>query len=329
MTEDHMLPRIVLGLLSLWTVGSSDLHAQSNSYPVRSISIIVPTGAGSAPDLLARKLGQKLTATLGQSFVIDNRPGAAGMLGASTVARSVPDGYTLLMAWDGMMVINPLLYQHMNYDPQKDFVPISALGRVEFVLVAHPTFAPNSLPEFISAAKTSPGKIDYASAGIGEVHHIAMEVLAERAGIRLSHVPYKGGPAALNDILGGHVPIGFIGLTPALPLLKNGQLKALATLGRQRSSHLPDVPTVAETLPGYEIEGSWLGLFAPAGTPGDIVHRLNVETNKLIKQSEFSDFLISQGIIPMEISTSQFAQLMQDDTVRFRKIVSELGIRIE
>ena len=324
-----MLPRIAVALLSLWIAGSSSVHAQSNNYPERGITIIVPTGAGSAPDLLARKLGQKLSATLGQPFVIDNRPGAAGMLGATTVARAAADGYTLLMAWDGMMVINPALYQHMNYDPQKDFAPISALGQVEFVLVAYPQFAPNSLPEFIAAAKASPGKIDYASAGIGEVHHIAMEMLAARAGIRLSHVPYKGGPAALNDILGGHVPVGFIGLTPALPLLKSGQLKPLATLGQQRSSHLPAVPTVAETFPGYEIEGSWLGLFAPAGTPSDIVHRLNVETNKLIKEKEFSDFLVSQGIIPMEMSTSQFAQLMEDDTVRFRKIVGELGIRIE
>lgn len=324
-----MLFRIALGLLSLWIVGTSNVCAQPNSYPERTISIIVPTGAGSAPDLLARKLGEKLSIALGQPFVIDNRPGAAGMLGAATVARATPDGYTLLMAWDGIMVINPALYRHMNYDPQKDFVPVSVLGRVEFVLVAHPSFAPNSLPEFIAAAKANPGKINYASAGIGEVHHIAMELLAARAGIQLSHVPYKGGPAELNDILGGHVPIGFIGLTPALPLLDSKQLKPLATLGKQRSSHLPAVPTVAETLPGYEIEGSWLGLFAPTGTPVEVVHKLNIETNKLLKQKEFSDFLISQGMIPIEMSTAQFEQLMQDDAARFRKIIGELGIRID
>jgi tripartite-type tricarboxylate transporter receptor subunit TctC len=304
--------------------------AQSGpAYPSRSVTILVPTGAGSAPDLLARKIGQQLSEKLGQPFVIDNRPGAAGMIGAAAVAKSQPDGHTLLLAWDGMMAINPILYRQISYNVQKDFVPVTTLGRVEFVLVAHPSFAPNSVAEFIATAKASPRKIDYASAGIGEVHHIAMEALAAQAGIQLSHVPYKGGPAALNDILGGHVPIGFIGLTPALPLLKDGKLKALATLGTARSQHLPSVPTVAETLAGFSIQGSWLGLFAPYGTPSATVVRLNEETNKLLKDKVISEFLVSQGIIPMGSSPAEFAQLIQDDTARFREIIEKLGIRIE
>jgi tripartite-type tricarboxylate transporter receptor subunit TctC len=154
-------------------------------------------------------------------------------------------------------------------------------------------------------------------------------VLASQAGIRLVHVPYKGGPAELNDILGGHVPLGFIGLTPALPFLKNGQLKALAVLGQQRSLNLPSVPTVADSFPGYSIEGSWLGLFAPAGTPEQIVSRLNEETNKQLKDKEFSDFMRSQGIVPLELTVAQFKQLIKDDTARFHDIIIKLGISVE
>lgn len=304
-------------------------QAQSEPYPTRPVTIIVPTGAGSAPDLLARKLGQRLAEMMGQSFVIDNRPGAAGMIGAAAVAKSQPDGYTLLMAWDGIMAINPILHRQITYDVRKDFVPITTLGRVEFVLVAHPSFAPNSLDELIAAAKGKPGKIDYASAGVGEVHHIAMEALARQAGIRLSHIPYKGGPASLNDVIGGHVPICFIGLTPALPLLKDGKLKALATLGDRRSRHLPSVPTVGETLKGYSIEGSWLGLFARAGTPDKAVSQLNAAINRVLQEPEFANFLISQGIVPMGSSSAEFARLIDNDTTRFRAIIEAANIRIE
>ena len=316
-----MLPKTMVALLVLSITAGSSL--------AQTITVIVPTGAGAAPDLLARKLGQDLAPTLGRSFVVENRPGAAGMIGATAVARSAPDGHTLLLAWDGMMAVNPSLYRQINYNPQKDFVPIAALGRVEFVLAAHPSFAPNSLAELIAAAKAAPGQINYGSAGVGEVHHIAMEALAAQAGIRLTHVPYKGGPAELNDIMGGHVPFGFIGLTPALPLLKSGKIKAIAMLGQHRSEHLPAVPTVAETLHGYSIEGSWLGLFAPAGTPNDVVQRLNSETNKLIKEKQFIDFMVGQGMVPMGLSVSQFAELLQADTARFRDIVTKLGIHID
>jgi tripartite-type tricarboxylate transporter receptor subunit TctC len=315
-----MLPKFPIALLLLLIVIAPSL--------AQTVTVVVPTGAGAAPDLLARKLGQDLAPRLGGSFVVENRPGAAGMIGATTVARSSPDGHTLLLAWDGMMAINPSLYPQINYNPQTDFLPIAALGRVEFVLVAHPSFAPNTLAELIAAAKAAPAKFNYGSAGVGEVHHIAMEALAAQAGIQLTHVPYKGGPAELNDIMGGHVPFGFIGLTPALPLLKSGNIKAIAVLGRRRSEHLPAVPTVAEALPGYSIEGSWLGLFAPAGTPSEVVQRLNSETNKLIKERQFIDFMVGQGMVPMELSVSQFAELIRSDTARFRDIITKLGIHI-
>ncbi len=312
-------------------IACSAAFAQSDpdQYPQRPITVVVPTGAGSAPDVLVRKIGQELNKTVGQPFVVENRPGAAGMLGANAVARAAPDGYTLLMAWDSMMAINPTLYRHLNYDPQKDFAPITVMGRTEFVLVANPSFAPNTLQEFIDLAKSNPGKINYGSAGVGEVHHIAMEALAAQAGIHLVHVPYGGGPAELTDIVAGHVPVGIIGMAPALPFLKGGQLKALAVLEEHRSPTLPSVPTVAETLPGYSIQGSWLGLFAPAATPEAIVSKLNSNINRLLKEKELADFLLGQGIIPMGMSPAEFRQLIRSDTVRFRDIIEKTGIHIE
>ncbi|MCY1515488.1 hypothetical protein D9M68_500760 [compost metagenome] len=301
----------------------------SQSYPTQPIRVIVPTGSGSAPDVVMRSLAQKLSLRLGQPVVVENRPGAAGMIGANTVAKAPRDGYTLLLAWDGVMAINPLLYKEIGYAPLKDFVPVAAVGRVEFVLVAHPTFPANSVRELIELAKARPGRINYASAGTGEVHHIAMEALKSQAGIDLTHIAYKGGPAALNDVLGGHVPIGFIGLTPALAHLRIGKLKALGVLGMERVRQLPTVPTLGETLPGYAIDGSWLALFAPAGTPEVIVRKLGTDLNELIRTDEFSSFLAEQGIAPLQISQQGLSQLVRDDTVRFRKIIEQAHIRLD
>ncbi len=325
-----MLFRASAGVIALAIVGTVALaQPDQTSYPTRPITVIVPTGAGSAPDVLVRKAGQELFGTLKQPFVVENRPGAAGMLGANAVARAAPDGYTLLMAWDGMMAINPVLYPKLSYDPQKDFVPVAAMGRTEMALVAHPSFAPNTLQELIGFAKANPGKINYGSAGIGEVHHIAMEAIAYQAGIHLVDVPYAGGPAELTDIVAGHVPIGIIGLTPALPFLRTGKLKALAVLGDKRLPELPKVATVSETLPGFSIQGSWLGIFAPAGTPAGIVEKLNKVINSALSDKSFSDFLLGQGIVPMHMTTAEFRQLVIDDTARFRVIIKKTGIHVE
>jgi tripartite-type tricarboxylate transporter receptor subunit TctC len=329
MKEDHMLFRAAT--VAIVAIVSTVALAQSGqtAYPTRPITVIVPTGAGSAPDVLVRKTGQELFSTLRQPFVVENRAGAAGMLGANAVARAAPDGYTLLMAWDGMMAINPVLYPKLSYNPQKDFVPVAATGRTEFVLVAHSSFEPNTLQELITFAKANPGKINYGSAGVGEVHHIAMEAIAYQAGIHLVHVPYAGGPAELNDIVAGHVPIGIIGLTPALPFLQTGKLKALAVLGKDRLRALPSVATVSETLPGYSIQGSWLGIFAPTGTPAAIVEELNADINRTLKDQAFSNFLLVQGIEPMNLTTAEFRQLIIDDTARFGEIIKKTGIHIE
>jgi tripartite-type tricarboxylate transporter receptor subunit TctC len=303
-------------------------HGQ-DQYPSKPVHVIVPTGAGSAPDVLVRTMGQKLLPQWGQAVVVENRPGASGMIGADTVAKAQADGYTLLMAWDGMMSINPILYRKISYSPQQDFVPITAVGRVEFALVAHPSFAASTVLELIAAAKAQPGKINYASPGAGEAHHIAMEALKSQAAIDLVHVAYKGGPAALNDVLAGHVSVAFIGLTPALPHIRAGKLKILAVLGEKRSQLLPDVPTVAESLPGYSVQGSWLGFFAPARTPVDIVLKLNRDINALLSIDEIRKFLFEQGIVPMGTTSDEFAKLVRDDTARFRQIIDRANIRLD
>jgi tripartite-type tricarboxylate transporter receptor subunit TctC len=320
-----------LVLTTVMAIAGSASLAQTDAahYPQRPITVIVPTGAGSAPDVLVRKIGQGLAPTLGQPFIVENRPGGNGTLGANAVARAAPDGYTLLLGFDSTMTINPALYPSLSYDPQKDFTPITAMGRTPFVLVANPSFPPNTLQEFIAFAKANPGKINYASAGVGSLHQLSMEDLAARVGIHLVHVPYSGGPAELRDIVGGQVPIGFIGIAPALPLIKSGQLKALAVQGKQRFRDLPAVPTVDETLPGYAIEGSWLGLFAPAGTPDAIVNKLSTQINQLLKDKAIDDFLISEGIVPMGLGPAAFRELIRDDTARYKSIIEKTGIHIE
>lgn len=303
--------------------------AQASGFPQRALHIVVPTGPGSAPDVLTRKLGEAVGARLGQPVVVENRPGAAGMIGAEAVARAKADGYTLLMAWDGMMAINPALYARLAYDPAADFVPVAGLARVEFALVAHPSFAPNNVAELVTYAKERPGQIPYASPGAGEAHHIAMEELKRQAGIDLVHVAYKGGPAALNDVLAGHVPLTIIGLTPALPQLANQRLKALAVLGNARSRHLPSVPTISEALPGYDMEGSWLALFAPAGTPAPVVNVLSEAVSHALADPGLAEFVASQGMLPLPLTPSALDALRTDDTERFRARIQAAKIRID
>jgi tripartite-type tricarboxylate transporter receptor subunit TctC len=321
---------LLLVVATIMAIAGSVALAQTDAahYPQRPVTIIVPTGAGSGPDVLVRKIGQSLTPTFGQPFIVVNRPGGNGTLGANAVAHAAPDGYMLLLGFDSTMTINPALYPSISYK-QSDFTPINAMGRTPFVLVAHPSFAPNTLQEFIAFARANPGKVNYGSAGVGSLHQLSMEELAAQVGIHLVHVPYSGGPAELRDIVAGQVPIGFIGITPALPLIKSGQLKALAVQGKHRFRDLPRVPTVDETLPGYAIEGSWLGLFAPAGTPETIVNKLSTQINRLLGDKAIDDFLTSEGIVPMGLGPTAFHELIRDDTARYKSIIEKTGIHIE
>lgn len=322
-----MLTKVVTLLaLSLGLI-TATAHAQS-SFPDRPIRLIVPTGAGSAPDLLGRTLAERVSAQLGTSIIVENRPGAAGMIGAETVARAKPDGYTLLMAWDGMMAINPHLYPKISYDSQKDFDAVSGLGRVQFVLIAHPSFPAKNLPELIEQAKARPGHYNYGSPGAGEAHHIAMESLLNNANIDVQHIPYKGGPAALNDILGGHVAMGIIGLGPAIPHIRLGRATPIAIVGKERSALLPDLPTIQEQLNTYNAQGSWLGLFAPAGTPPAVLDKLDHAFQQGLASGEMDALLREQAIDRLALNRTQLQELLKTDYSHYRQVIQDNNIKV-
>src|SRR5438552_13835540 len=255
-------------LAALRTVCVSGASAQT--YPTRPIRLVVPFPAGGTTDILAREVGQRLSMTLGQPVVIDNRPGAAGNIGADLVAKSAPDGYTLLMGTVGTHAINASLYAKMPYDHVKDFAPIILVAGVPNVLVVNPSLPVNSVQELIAYAKANPGKLNFASSGPGTSIHLSGELFKVMAGVQMTHVPYKGSAPALQDLLGGQVQLMFDNLPPSLPHIKAGKLRALAVTSVARSPALPDVPTIAESgLPGFEAS-SWFGILVPAGTPSAI-----------------------------------------------------------
>ena len=240
--------------------------AQAQDYPARPVTIVVPQAPAAASDLIARTVGERLQAQWGQTVVVDNRPGAGGNVGAGFVARAPADGYTLMIGTDAMMTSNVHLYRSMPFDPLKDFAPITNVGANIICLAVNAQLPVNSVPELIAYAKANPGKLQYGSSGIASPHHLAGELLAQKAGIKLVHVPYRGGGLAVNDLLGGHINAAFLSLSAAVPHLATGKIRILAVVEKSRYAAMPNVPTVAETIPGYEMS-SWLAFFAPAATP--------------------------------------------------------------
>ena len=254
-------------------------------YPVKPIRIVVPYPAGGGIDVMSRLLGQQLSQRLGQPVVIENKPGAGTIVAAESVARAAPDGHTLLMTTDATITINPHLYAKLPYDPVKDFVPITQLVSLNQLLLAHSDVAASNLKELISLAKSQPNKLNYASYGSGSQPHLAMEMLKSQAGIELTHVPYKGGPPAYSDLMGGQVEMMFQGLATAMPQILDGKLRVLAVGSAKRHPALPDVPTLAETLPGF-VSVSWTGLVAPPKTPAAIVNKLQATIADALRQSD-------------------------------------------
>ena len=303
-------------------------HAQA-PYPTKPIRIVVPFPAGGTTDILARAVAQKLTETLGQSVVVDNRPGAGGNIGAELVAKSPPDGYTLLMGTVGTHAINPSLYAKMPYDHVKDFVPVILVAGVPNVLVVNPSVPANSVQELIAYIKANPGKVNFASSGSGTSIHLSGELFKTMAGVSMTHVPYKGSTPALTDLMGGQVQLMFDNLPSSLPQIKAGKLRALAVTSAQRASALPDVPTVAEAgLPGFEAS-SWFGLLAPAGTPKDIVTKLNAEVAKWLATPEAREKLASQGAIAAGQSPDDFTRHIAAETAKWQKVVKESGAKVD
>ena len=322
------MKRLLL-ILGLFTALLANAAAQSQAYPSKPVRLIVPFAPGGTTDVLARLVAQKLTDSLGQQFIIENKPGAGGNIGTELAVKSPADGYTLVMSFDGTMAINPNTYAKMPFDPQKDLVAVANVAQVPLLIVVHPGVAAKSIAEFVALAKASPGRINYSSAGHGSTGHLTGELFRLRAGIEIVHVSYKGGGQAVQDLLGGQIQM----LVTALPTveghLKGGKLRALAFASSKRVPGAPEVPTFAESgYPGMEVS-SWYGILAPAGTPQEIVRRLNAEINRVLLAPEVRERLTALGAEPTGGSPEQFAQVIRVDTARWAKVVSDAGIRIE
>jgi tripartite-type tricarboxylate transporter receptor subunit TctC len=303
--------------------------ASAQSYPNRAIRLVVPFPAAGTTDILARAAAQKLTEAFGQSVVVDNRPGAAGNIGSDLVAKSAPDGYTLLMGTVGTHAINPSLYSKMPYDHVKDFVPVVLVAGVPNVLVVNPALPVNSVADLIKLAKDKPGQINFASSGSGTSIHLSGELFKTMAGVDITHIPYKGSSPALTDLMGGQVQIMFDNLPSALPQIKAGKLRAIAVTSLKRAPVLPDVPTISESgLPGFEAS-SWFGVLAPAGTPAPIVARINAEVNKWLQSTDARERLLSQGAEAAGGSPEQFANHIRAESEKWAKVVKASGAKVD
>lgn len=311
-------------LAAILTAGAIPAIAQQ--YPAKPIRIVVPFPAGGNADIFARAFAQKLGDAWKQTPIIDNRAGAAGIIGTQFVAKSPADGYTLLFGTTGTHTTNPAVYAKLPYDPVKDFAPISNFADSPFLLVVHPSVPANTLKGLITLAKSRPGQLDYASFGTGSSAHLAGEMLRTMAGINVVHVAYKGGPPAVNDLVGGHVSIMFNSLPAVLPLVKSDRLRALAVASAKRAPTLPELPTFAEAgLAGFEA-GSWYGLFAPAGTPRDAITRLHAETVRMLALPEIKQKLANEGAEAIGNSPEEFAAQVQRDIGRWAKVAREAKI---
>ena len=312
-----------------WALSFALLATAQPAYPVKPIRLIVPFPAGGTIDLVARTVGERMHQTLGQPIVVDNRPGANGNIGADVAAKSAPDGYTLLMGTNATHTINPALYPKMPYDAMKDFVPIARIASAPNVLVVHPSVPAKTMQEFIALAKAKPGSINYASGGSGSTGHLGMELLKTSAGIDLLHVPYKGGPAAITDTVGGHAMAVMFPPPALLAHIKSGKVRALAVTGSKRSPLLPDVPTMAEAGLGDVEVVAWYGLFAPAATPAPIVARLTSEVAKALEQPEVRQKIVQQGAEVDFVSGDGFAAFLKTDAVKWAKVVKDSGATVD
>ncbi len=301
----------------------------AQSYPTRPVRIIVGFAAGSASDIVARLIGQKLSDRLGKPFIVENRGGAGGSLGAEVVARAIPDGYTLLLcASPDSVTINATLLGKSNFNAMHDIAPIASLARGPFVLVVHPSFPAKTIPEFIAYAKANPERVTFGSAGVGSVAHMAGELFMAMAGVRLVHVPYRGLGPAMTDLLGGQVQAIFSTMPPSVAHIRAGELRALAVTSAARAKALPDLPTIGDFLPGYEVS-LVLGLGAPKSIPAEVVDRLNRETNAALADPDMKARLADLGNEPLPMTPADFGNLLAEDTEKWTKLIRSANIKSE
>ena len=322
-----MVMRAVSRLLALAVAALALAPAlAADAWPTKPVKIIVPFPAGGATDVVARLLAQKLSETWGQGVVVEDRSGAGGNIGGDAAAHSAPDGYTLFMTSGSIVTANPYLYKSMSFDPAKDFVAITNVAAGPQVIVVTNGLPVKTLKEFIAYAKANPGKINMGSAGIGTQTHLAAENFAYAAGIEMTHVPYKGEALALTDLLGGQIQMVTPNLGAAINFIKQGKIRALAVTSRERSPELPDVPSAAETLPGFENTG-WFGLMAPTGTPREVVEKVYRDSAKILHSEEFRKQLAKQGMAPVGNSPADFQAAIREESKRWEKVIKERGLK--
>ena len=301
-------------------------RAQAQESPARPVRIVVPFAAGGPADIYARFLGQRLSETLGQAFVVENKPGAGAVIGTQEVVRSAPDGHTLLLM-SNTHTVNETLIPNRGYQLLRDFSPVAPINYSDLVLVVHPSLQVSTLPDLIRLARTRPRMLNYASSGPGTPYHMAGELFKSMAGLEITHVPYKGSAGARTDVLAGHVQMMFDAVTTMAPAARGGKVVALATTGRARSSVMPEVPTVSEAgVPGYEAV-IWLGLLAPAGTPAAIVSKLNAEVSRLTSRAEVRQEWARQGAVPMAMPVDEFTRYLRADIDKWADIVRISGAK--
>jgi tripartite-type tricarboxylate transporter receptor subunit TctC len=313
-------------LVGAFVLASSAASAQT--YPSRHINLIIPFAAGGSNDIVGRAIGKKLSEAWGQAVIVENRPGAGGIIGSAAVAAAPPDGYTLLLV-SSTFTINPAIRKKMPFDTLKDFTPVAFIARSPLLVTASNQLAVKSVKDLLDLAKREPGKITYASSGPGSINQISAELIALSAGIKLTHVPYRGGAPALNDLLGGHVDIYVSSLPQVLQMARSNQVKALAVTSLKRTPILPNVPTLDESgIPGFD-SSSWWGIVGPAGMPAPIVNALNAEVGKMLTAPELVKFLETEGAEAQTMTPQQFGDLMRTETQRWIKVGREAHILID
>jgi tripartite-type tricarboxylate transporter receptor subunit TctC len=310
--------------LACWAVG-----ANAQDYPSRPITLVVPYAAGGGNDVMARVVAEKMSRTLGQQIVIENRAGAGGSNATRQVARSTPDGYTLVIGGTGTLGVNPTLYNNVGYDPRKDFAPVGLIGTSALVVLVYPGLPARSIGELIALAKREPGKLNYASAGVGSGIHLGTVLFEQMADIKLTHVPYRGSAPALTDLMGGHVAIYFSSLPPAIGRARDGKVRALAVTGAQRSGVLADLPTVAEAgLPGYESVLHY-GIVAPAGTPRPVIDKLNGALRDALNAADTRERMAADGTEPLPSTPDEYAADIDREETKWSAIVRKAGAKAE
>jgi tripartite-type tricarboxylate transporter receptor subunit TctC len=324
-----MIVRRLLCAAILTVSCASAAFAQVADYPNKAVRMLIGFPPGQATDTLGRAVAQKLQESLGQAFFVDNKPGASGSIATQMAQQSAPDGYTLLVSSSGVLAVNPHLFTKLPYDPIKDFVPVAGIGIVPLVLITHNQFPATNLKELLAAARANPNGINYASSGIGITNHLVMAMLLSASGTSMTHVPYKGGPPALADLAGGQVQVMFETSVGALPLVKQGRLRALAVSSPERVPAAPDIPTIAEQgFPGFS-GVPWITLMAPTGTPKPIVDKLHAEVNRILQTPAMRDTFAAQGVLPMIMTQSELSNFIKAEALKWGKAVKDSGAKAE